>query len=306
MKSREKIWDKSERLSLGLIGWPVAHSHSPEIHHAAMREFNIRGDYRLYPVKPLPEGQAVLTDLISKIRQGKLHGVNITIPHKQAIGSFLDGLTDTALKIGAVNTIVPRQGSLIGENTDAGGFLADLKRVFSWENIMDGDEKWVVNPHALVLGAGGAARAVVYALFSAGWSVTVAARRIEQAEILKSSFHGIESRGSLSALKLAASELSSLISEITLVVNATPVGMSPDRDRSPWPDNLPLSTSAAVYDLVYNPVETHFMRTAREAGQMAANGMGMLVEQAALAFECWTGLAPSRELLLRQMLHQEV
>ncbi len=306
MKSREKIWDRSERLSLGLIGWPVAHSHSPEIHLAAMREFNLRGDYRLYPVKPLPEGQADLTDLISKIRQGELHGLNITIPHKQVVGSFLDEVTDTALKIGAVNTIVQHQGSLIGENTDASGFLADLQRVFSWENIMDGDEKWVGNPHALVLGAGGAARAVVYALNSAGWQVTLAARRIKQAESLISSFHGTASSESLATINLKASELSDLINKITLIVNATPVGMSPDRDRSPWPEGLPLPPSAVVYDLVYNPAETHLMRTAREAGLMAANGMGMLVEQAALAFECWTGLAPSREFLLRKVLNQEV
>lgn len=305
MKRREGVWERSERLRLGLIGWPVAHSHSPEIHLAAMREFNIQGEYRLYPVPPLPEGEVALDELISEIRQGGLHGLNVTIPHKQAVGSFLDELSEVARKIGAVNTIVSRQGTLIGDNTDASGFLADLQRVFSWDLTMGGDEKWESNPHALVLGAGGAARAVVYALLSSGWSVTVAARRIEQADFLISSFGEQGDGGSLAAINLTPSELSNINAEVALIVNATPVGMSPIRDRSPWPEEIPLPSSSAVYDLVYNPIETRLMRAAREAGLSAANGLGMLVEQAALAFECWTGLAPSRDLLLRQMLGEE-
>jgi len=284
------------------MGWPVAHSHSPEIHQAAMREFNIRGEYILYPVPPMPEGEEALNKLISEMRKGGLHGLNVTIPHKQAVGSFLDEFTDAARKIGAINTIIPRQGSLTGDNTDASGFLADLERVFSWELTRDFEENLGVHPHALVLGAGGAARAVVYALYSSGWSITVAARRIKQAESLISDYPREGNVGSLVATQISPSGLSDLNTEVALVVNATPVGMSPALDNSPWPESLPLPPDAAVYDLVYNPIETRLMRTAREAGLLTANGMGMLVEQAALAFECWTGLSPSRDLLLQQVV----
>ena len=301
MKRGEKRKHLADWLRLGLIGWPVAHSHSPQIHLAAMREFQIRGEYQLYPVPPLPEGAASLHEFISALRQGKLHGLNVTIPHKQVVCEIMDVLTETAQEIGAVNTIVYRDGYLIGENTDAPGFLADLGRVFSWE-VANGEKR---GSHAMVLGAGGAARAVVYALWIAGWSVTVAARRIEQAESLISNFRRSGS-GTLSAIHFTSSELSSFKEDLALVVNATPLGMAPDIDRSPWPDQVPLPACAAVYDLVYNPAETRFLRTAREAGLVAANGLGMLVEQAALAFECWTGLSPSRDLLLSQVLKEEV
>ena len=306
MKRLERNETHSEWLRLGLIGWPVSHSHSPEIHQAAMREFNIRGEYKLYPVPPMPEGEAALDQLISEMREGGLHGLNVTIPHKQAVDNILDELTNEAREIGAVNTIVSRQGSLIGENTDASGFLADLERVFPWELTRDFERKLGNHPHALVLGAGGAARAVVYGLFSSGWSVTVAARRIEQAECLISSFHEREGCGSLDTVHLSAPELSNIKIGVALVVNATPLGMSPDMDSSPWPEKLPLPPAAAVYDLVYNPTETRLMCAAREAGLPTANGMGMLVEQAALAFECWTGLSPSRNMLLEQVVKSEV
>jgi shikimate dehydrogenase len=302
MKRSEKREANTGWWRLGLIGWPVAHSRSPQIHMAAMAEFKVRGEYQLYPVPPLPQGSPALSDLMVALRRGELQGLNITIPHKQVVCDFMDVLTESAHEIGAVNTIIYRDGSLIGENTDAPGFLADLERVFSWK-VAKGE---MHGSHALVLGAGGAARAVVFALWNAGWSVTVAARRVEQAESLISYFDRSRSDGSLSAIHFTPSELSSLKDDLALVVNATPLGMAPDLGRSPWPDQIPLPASAAVYDLVYNPTETRLLHTAREAGLEASNGLGMLVEQAALAFECWTGLSPSRDLLLNQLLKEEV
>ncbi len=294
----KRMDDLPAGLRLGLIGWPVSHSHSPEIHRLALAEFGLQGEYKLYPVPPLPDGEVALKDLLWDIRRGKLHGLNVTIPHKQAVQNLLDELTVVARKVGAVNTIFLRQGRLTGDNTDVRGFLGDLAEAFSWEFTADGTVVRGDRPHALVLGAGGAARGVVFGLISSGWSVTVAARRIEQAQNLVSSFVGQTSdQASLAAICLAVADLSQLGRPVDLVVNATPLGMVPDTQLSPWPQELPLPAGAVVYDLVYNPLETSLIKFARQNGHPAANGLGMLVEQAALAFECWTGLSPSREVL---------
>lgn len=303
----KRMDDRPEGLQLGLIGWPVSHSHSPEIHRAALAEFGLQGEYKLYPVPPLPDGETALKDLLLDVRLGKLKGLNVTIPHKQAVQNLLDELTVVARKVGAVNTIFLRQGRLTGDNTDVRGFLADLARAFSWEITAEGTVVRSDRPHALVLGAGGAARGVVYGLISSGWSVTVAARRIEQAQNLISSFIGQTSgQASLAAICLALPDLSQLARPVELVVNATPLGMVPEIHSSPWPEGIPLPAGATVYDLVYNPVETRLIHFARKTGHQADNGLGMLVEQAALAFECWTGLSPSREALKGAVLRKSI
>jgi shikimate dehydrogenase len=184
-----------------------------------------------------------------------------------------------------VNTIWARDGRLIGDNTDAPGFLADLKRSL---NPLDGHS-------ALVLGAGGSARAVVYALLGNGWQVTVAARNVEQAMVLSRQFP--EAAGRIALVELHAESLAPMLNAHTLIVNATPVGMSPDVNASPWPAGLDFPMHAAVYDLVYNPSETVLVRQARRAGLRAVTGLGMLIEQAALAFELWTGREVPRDVL---------
>lgn len=267
---------------LGLIGYPLGHSLSPKIHAAALKACDLDGNYSLFPIHP-DEPQA-LKDLLSRIRTGEIHGLNVTIPHKQNVIPLLDELTLTAQAIGAVNTIYLRENKLIGENTDALGFLEDLKRFLTTETQRHGDL------NALVLGAGGSARAVVYALVNSGWNVTIAARRIEQAQQLAASFTNY---------KLQITNYESFIhhsSSFTLLVNATPLGMMPNVNQSPWPENLPFP-NAAVYDLVYNPRETKLVKDARAQGLNATTGLGMLIEQAALAFEIWTGHNPPRETM---------
>jgi shikimate dehydrogenase len=153
----------------------------------------------------------------------------------------------------------------------------------------------------LVLGAGGSARAVAYALNQRGWQLSVAARRLEQAEYLMKSLAdsktGKGERITAEAVQLDRKALSNIKRSPDLIVNTTPLGMSPHENANPWPHDLALPSQAAVYDLVYNPVETEFTRAAREAGLRAANGIGMLVEQAALSFEIWTGQpAPRAEM----------
>jgi shikimate dehydrogenase len=245
------------------------------------------GEYRLYPVEPGNiEG---LADLVNAMRDGKIQGLNITIPHKQVILPLLDELSPSAMAIGAVNTLYFNDGKLTGHNTDAPGFLADhakfLKNRF-YEKI------------GLVLGAGGAARAVVYALLNDGWKVTLAVRRADmgQAISLKESFEQQMGARQMAILLMEARELSRRVSEIRLIVNATPVGMFPDTDFTPWPTDLAFPDGAAVYDLVYNPRQTRLVRDAQAAGLAATSGLGMLVEQAALSFACWTGQEVPREV----------
>ena len=158
--------------SLGLIGFPLEHSLSPRIQQAALDYAHLKGSYDLFPIAP--DDLAGLRDLLERLRGAEITGLNVTIPHKQNVISLLDALTPEAQAIGAVNTIVCKEGKLLGANTDAPGFLADLKDVFPqppWERVK--------RKHALVLGAGGAARAVVYALFIgrlAGYAGRPAAR----------------------------------------------------------------------------------------------------------------------------------
>ncbi len=267
-------------IQLGLIGYPLGHSLSPKIHAAALNACGLEGTYSLFPIHP--EDKQGLKDLLARVRTGEIRGFNVTIPHKQNVIELMDELTPTANAIGAVNTIYMRENILIGDNTDAPGFLADLKRV--------SNSSFIIHHSVLVLGAGGSARAVVYALLNDGWNVTLAARRIEQAQQLADSFKNYE-------LHITTFDLQSLTFD--LIVNTTPLGMTPNIESSPLPENLSLPSNAFVYDLVYNPSETKLIRNARAKGLSASTGLGMLIEQAALAFETWTGANADRNAMLQ-------
>lgn len=268
---------------LGLIGYPLGHSLSPKIHTAALHACGLEGSYSLFPIQP--EDKQGLNKLLARVRAGEIHGLNVTIPHKQNVIEFMDELTPTAQAIGAVNTICMRGDQLIGDNTDAPGFLSDLKRV--------SNSKFSLPRSALVLGAGGSARAVVYALLNDGSDVTLAARRIEQAQQLAISFASHR-------LKVARYE-DLQPSAFNLLVNTTPAGMSPNVDQSPLPDDAIFDVNTFIYDLVYNPRETKLVKTVRAQGLNASTGVGMLIEQAALAFELWTGHNPPREILFQSV-----
>jgi shikimate dehydrogenase len=270
-------------IRLGLTGYPLGHSLSPKIHEAALRSCGLEGSYSLFPIPA--DDQQGLKDLLAHVRKGELTGLNVTIPHKQSVIPVLDELTPTAKAIGAVNTIYLRDDRLIGENTDAPGFLADLERFLTTETRRHGELG------ALVLGAGGSARAVVHALLNDGWEVALAARRLEQAQRLADSIANYQ----LPIIVSELTNLQSLLSNLSLIVNATPIGMTPNIDQSPWPENLSLPPHAAIYDLVYNPSETKLVRDARAQGLPATTGLGMLVEQAAIAFQIWTGRKLARE-----------
>lgn len=282
-----------ERYTFGLIGYPVEHSYSPRIHMAAMQELALPGEYLLFPIEQ-PSG---LDDILADMRVGNIQGLNVTIPYKNEILPLLDNLTPTARAIGAANTVFIRKGQLIGDNTDAMGFLADLERL-GWSSIDYPDRL------ALILGAGGSAQAVVHALFGNGWQVTISARRQEQAAELVKMIRGTtetvldsNDQNLLSAIGLDKNSISNLDPKPSLIINTTPLGMIPQDDVSPWPVGLDFPPQARVYDLVYNPPETILLSTAREMGHQASNGIGMLVEQAALSLEIWTGMtAPRQEM----------
>jgi shikimate dehydrogenase len=271
---------------LGLIGYPLGHSLSPKIQNAALKYFCLKGDYSLYPIH-LDDKQG-LKDLLECVRSEEIAGLNVTIPHKQNVMEFLDELTPTAKAIGAVNIIYRREDKLIGDNTDAPGFLTDLKKFINTET---GKQE---TRNVLILGAGGSARAVVYALINDGWNVTIAARRLQQAKQLASSFPNYEVRiSNIEYLNLQISKLS----DFQLIVNATPSGMSPNIDQSPLPEAITFPKETMIYDLIYNPRETKLVREARAQGLQATTGLGMLIEQAALCFELWTGHNPPRDIL---------
>jgi shikimate dehydrogenase len=271
-------------IHLGLIGYPLGHSLSPKIQTAALKSCGLEGEYSLFPIEP--QDLSGLNDLLDRVRSGEITGLNVTIPHKQNVIPLMDELTPTAKAIGAVNVIYLKENKLVGDNTDAMGFLTDLKHAFDFSAFS-------VQRSALVLGAGGSARAVVYALLNNGWKVTIASRRIEQAQELSNSFMNRELR--------IVNFTNVQPSTFDLLVNTTPIGMSPNIDRSPLPENAALSKNTVVYDLVYNPRETKLVKDARSQGLKATTGLGMLLEQAALAFEIWTGHIPPREILFESV-----
>jgi shikimate dehydrogenase len=310
--------------SLGLIGYPLVQSLSSRLHTAALQEMGLNGEYRLYPVPPLPQGEKQLAETIAWVRAGKIQGLNVTIPHKQSVLPLLDRLTPQAQAIGAVNTIFSQDEILTGDNTDAAGFFFDLQRVLAEL----GQPSTARKNLALVLGAGGAARAVVYALWQSGYLVTVAARRPEQAAALVASFKSVRTSGDTKTLQVPGSNLSSMALDATvlgtflssqhypeseipgtiskILVNASSAGMVPDMESCPWPAELPFPPGSFVYDLVYKPTETVFLRRARDAGLSAVNGLGMLVEQAALALERWTGRSVPRQALWGALSQPEI
>ncbi len=264
-----------------LLAHPAGHSLSPAIHNAAFSALGLDAVYEAVDVGP-----ALLAGVLRRWRDDATFlGANVTTPHKRAVLPLLDEVTPAAAAVGAVNTIVPTRGGLVGDNTDVMGFLAALKEV--------GQDPGVVS---LVLGAGGAARAVVHALVSAGSLVMVAARDAHKAADLAAAM----STAGPKVVAVAPSELAAAVSGAQLLVNATTVGML----GGPAEHSVPLGVDvsllppgALVYDLVYRPRLTPLLAAARDAGLRTADGLGMLVWQAAGSLRAWTGLEPPVEAM---------
>ena len=267
---------------VGLIGWPVEHSVSPPMQNAAFRALGLDWCYVALPVQP-----ARVKEALAGVWALGLRGINVTVPHKQAVVSLVDELTPAARVIGAVNTVLVREDRLIGHNTDAGGFLRAVRET----------GLAVEGCSALVLGAGGAARAVVYALASVSAQVTILNRSLDRARSLAHDLGAIDPGARLSAGPLDAAALQREAPRADLIVQTTPLGMWPHIESTPWVEEVPYPSGALLFDLVYNPRETRLMQWARRAGAKASHGLGMLVHQGAEAFKMWTGQEPPIEVM---------
>lgn len=255
---------------VGLLGWPVAHSLSPAMHSAAFAALGLDWRYDLLPVPP----ECFESEVARLIAEG-YRGFNVTIPHKQAAFRLpqISALTPEAEAIDAVNTLVVLpDGTLRADNTDWLGFADDL----------DAHKVRTKDAVCLILGTGGSAQAVEYALedYLCTLPPTFVSRH-----------PGERNR------RIGYDDLTSWTSRVRLVVNCTPVGMSPHVNHSPWPEDIPFPSKAVLYDLVYNPPVTRLMIQAQAAGARTIGGLGMLVRQGALAFEQWTGIAPPIDVM---------
>ncbi|MDX5932198.1 shikimate dehydrogenase [Acidiphilium acidophilum] len=250
----------------GVIGWPVAHSRSPLLHGTWLARHAIDGAYLPLPVHPddFPACVAAL------VRMG-FAGVNVTIPHKQAAFALCDEVCPGALRAGAVNTLVFRDGAILGSNTDGTGFLANLRAH---------DIDPAAGP-ALVLGAGGAARAIGAALADCGIPVTYCNRTHERATTLATT---------LSGRAIRWDDRAAALSDHALLVNTTALGMSGHAALDLTLDAAP--PSLAVADIVYVPLETGLLAAARARGLRTAGGLGMLLHQAVPGFAAWFGVTP--------------
>ncbi|WP_422679901.1 shikimate dehydrogenase [Chelatococcus albus] len=261
-----------------IIGYPVKHSRSPLLHGHWLHEYGLDGAYERAEVAP----EDLASFMAGFAGKGYVGG-NVTVPHKESIMACLDAVTETAQAMGAVNTLWFEGGRLCGDNTDVVGFLA---------NLDEGAPGWDARTRTVVvLGAGGAAKAVVYGLLQRGMErVAVVNRSFERADALRERF------GSR-VLAAPWEALPALLGETKLLVNTTSLGMS---GQPPLAIDLePLPSGAVVNDIVYVPLETPLLTAARARGLLAVDGLGMLLHQAVPGFERWFGVRPQVSAALR-------
>lgn len=269
---------------LGIIGYPIGHSISPIFQQAALDALGIDATYEKWEVTPEGVG-----DFVNGLRAPDSWGINITLPHKQAVIPLLDEVDEWATAAGAVNTIVNHDGRLTGHNTDGPGFLRALLVETGY------DPK---GTRALILGAGGAARGILLALARGGVdSLVIANRTMERAETLAKL--AVENGVKSEAIPIAGNVLIKAAASADLIVNCTSVGMShgPDEQGTPL-TAAQIPASAIVNDVVYTPLETPLLREAAAAGATALGGLHMLVYQGVLSFQMWTGQDAPADVML--------
>ena len=268
-----------------LIGHPVAHSLSGAMQQAAFDELGIDATYELWDRKPIE-----LADAIGELRGDDFLGANVTIPHKERVVPMVDRLTEEGHATGAVNTITREGKRLVGHNTDVAGFKVALDKLV-------GKQKMPRN--AVVLGAGGGARAVVYGLITEGFQrVVVFNRHLHRAEGLVKYFGRTAAHMELRAMPWHESVIEAELSKAKVLVNATAIGLH--GDLTPIPGEL-LPPDLLVLDLIYNPTRTRLLRDAAAAGDSVMNGELMLLHQGAAAFTLWTGQTAPLELMQRKL-----
>ncbi len=269
---------------LGVIGHPVAHSFSPDMHNAAISALGLDYCYTAFHVLPDRVG-----DAMRGLRGLNIRGLNVTIPHKLAVMEHMDRISEDALAVGAVNTISHEDGELIGYNTDVYGVLTALREIAGVTTFPE---------HCVVLGAGGAARAVTYALGNQTQvkRVTLLNRTTERAEALAVDMEKITGTTMAGGGMEAGAQIRTF-ADAGLVVNTTSLGMYPNVDVSPLADITAVHPDMVLYDTVFNPLETQLMRAFKSVGAAAFGGLDMLVYQGARSFEIWTGTMPPVDVM---------
>lgn len=275
----------TEIKNFGILGYPVGHSLSPQIYKAAFEAAGLVN----YNYIPLQVHMGKIFMAVEAIKGLDFRGVNVTIPHKTTISKYLDAIDADALVIGAVNTVVNDGGMLTGYNTDVAGFLAALAEA----NFLPED------CHAVILGAGGASRAVLWGLCKRRAEfVAIGARNPQKAQNLANDFL---SYGNVEGFDWHSDEFKELMQTADILINTTPLGMFPEVDDMPPIDLKLLPEGALVYDVIYNPAETKLLRTAKELGYPTLNGMSMLLLQGKEAYRLFTGETPDMEIMTKTL-----
>jgi len=266
----------------GIFGYPVNHSKSPLMHNAAYKELNLDYEYSKYEVTPDD-----LADKIKMIKENGLAGINITIPHKENVMKYLDVIDEAAQKIGAVNTVVNRNGKLYGYNTDGIGFIEGIKHYHK----VDVEGKKIA-----LFGDGGAARAIVISSYLKGAKeISIGGIELKKTSKLAKEIDDF-------AYNSRSSEFLKKISEADIVVNATPLGMHPFEDKSPLIDPSVIHDGQFVFDAVYIPKETKFLLDAKNRGATIGYGFEMLLFQGIVAFEKFTSSKAPIEVMEKALL----
>lgn len=267
-----------------VLGHPITHSRSPLIHNHWIKTHGLAGSYEAIDVAP-----GTVAKFLQRVRSGEFAGGNVTVPLKEEAFAAVDCLTETAKSIGAVNTVYIENGQLWGDNTDAYGFSA---------NLADKASDWKHYRVALVVGAGGAARAVVKSLIDADFAeIAILNRTPSRAQELEAEFGSVVVAGSLADFPR--------FSQIAdLIINTSSVGMAGKEEHSF--DFGSVIPSALVTDIVYVPLETGFLKSARLAGLKTVDGLGMLLHQAVPGFEHWFGVRPQVTPELRAIIEADL
>lgn len=274
---------------LGVIGDPIAHSLSPDMHNAAIAALEI--DYCYVAFHVLPDG---IESALDGMRALQIRGLNVTLPHKSAVMPHLDRVSDEASAVGAVNTISLRDGELVGQNTDVYGLVTALEHTAGLAALPE---------HCVILGSGGVARAAVYALASRKEvrRVSILNRTVARAEALARDMQCITGKA-IDAGDLTKDTQMRRFVDAGLVVNGTSLGMVPEVERTPLADTDAIHPQLVLYDTVFNPLDTLLMRQFRSAGARAFGGLDMLVYQGARSFAIWTGIEPPVDVMKRAII----